>query len=338
MRAAPGWVLVAGYGSIGRRHLGNLRQLGIDDVRVLRSPQRRQGSFETPTGVREYSELDKALSDRPWAVVVANPTALHCSTARASLGAGAHVLLEKPVAADLEQVRELLETASESAAAISVAYCFRYHPLYLALADLVRGGRLGRVFHIRCWQASYLPGWHPWEDYRAGYAARADLGGGVLPTLDHDLDFVRWVMGQPSEVLASVAKLSNLVLDVPDTADLLLRFSNQAQASVHLSLARRDYSRGVTAMGAEGSADLDWAAGTLSIQIGGPRETAAALPPDFDLNSVYLTTLDDALKGFAEDPPRAAVTLDDGVAVFEIASAALRSSASGQSVFLERST
>ena len=339
MSGAGGWILVVGYGSIGRRHFRNLRALGRPDVRLLRTTCGRAGAFADPPGAQVYRKLDAALADRPGAVIVCNPTSLHVPTARAALRAGAHVLLEKPVSGDLASARRLADEAGRAAGAVSVAYCFRYHPLYRGMHEAVAAGRLGRVFHAHAWQASYLPDWHPWEDYRTSYAARAELGGGVVRTLDHELDQIRWTLGQPNEVLASAGAIAGLGVEVEDTADMIFRLPHRAQANVHVAFGWRTEARGMWAAGEDGSAWLDGRAGTLTIAARAagrdePRQVVR-LPDDFALNRVYVAMLADALSGFEAEPPRAAVPLADGVAALEMAVGALESSDTGRAVTLK---
>lgn len=335
MTDASHWILVVGYGSIGRRHFRNLQSLGHDDVRLLRTSGPRPGAFESPPGVKVYHSLADALADGPWLVVVANPTSLHADTAAAALKAGANVLVEKPVAGDMKSARKILAAQKDSPAMVSVAYCFRYHMLYRQLHDAVKGGRLGRVFHAHTWQASYLPSWHPWEDYHASYAARAELGGGVVRTLDHDLDMIRWIMGQPVEVLASAGAMSGIGLEVEDTADMIFRFAGGTQASAHVSFGRRDYCRGMWVVGEAGSANLDWNAGTLTITAGDEVAEKVSLPGDFELGTIYVDMLRDALAGFAASPASPAIPLADGMAALEMALGALASSENGKSVCLK---
>ena len=334
MSGIDGWILVVGYGSIGRRHYQNLKALDVEDVRLLRGKPRPQ-SFESPEGAVVYHELDTALADGPAVVVVANPTSLHVLTARAALEVGASVLLEKPVDADLKAARSLLAAESAASGVCSMAYCFRYHPLYRKLHDVIASGKLGRVFHAHTWQGSFLPGWHPWEDYHTSYAALPDMGGGVVRTLDHDLDMLRWTLGQPTEVLASAGPLSGIGTEAEDTADMIFRFPGRVQACAHLCYARQDYSRGMWAVGEAGSVNLDWNAGTLHVTEGNQVVETVTLPDDFDLNSIYVDMARDALDGFAETPSRATAPLADGVAGLEMALGALVSSRDGKVVSLK---
>ena len=302
----------------------------------MRSGREPAPGFESPPDSIVYESLENALSDSPSAVIVANPTSLHAPVAIAALQAGACVLLEKPVSADLEEARGL-ETQVESAVGVcSMAYCFRYHPLYSALAKWVKEDRLGRIFHVHSWQASYLPDWHPWEDYRESYAARTDLGGGVVRTLDHDLDVLRWIAGQPTDVMASTASLSGIGVDVEDTADMIFRFADRKQAHVHVCFGRRDYARGMWVVGEEASATLDWARGTLVATDGKHVIDQITISDDYDLNEMYLDMLKDALDSFALAAPRSAIPLSDGIAALEMATAALESSGSSKAVHLTR--
>lgn len=323
-----GWILIAGYGSIGRRHYRNLNALGYDDVRLLRSGRRPPEGFETPPDTIAYDDLHDALDDGPEVVVVSNPSALHVPVTRAAVRAGACVLLEKPVCSNLEEARKLLVDVRAADGVCSMAYSFRYHPLYSQLAAMVREGRLGRVFHAHAWQAGYLPSWHPWENYRESYAAREDLGGGVVRTLDHDLDMVRWMLGSPSEVLGSTGSFSGIGVDVEDTADMIFRYPDRKQAHVHVCFGRRDYARGMWIVGEDASAMLDWGSGTLKLANGRQILEEITLPDGYDLNEIYVGMIKDALDSFANNPPRAAIPLSDGVAALEMGISALASSRS----------
>ncbi len=231
------WILVVGYGSIGRRHFRSLQSLGHDDVRLLRTSEPRPGAFESPPGVKVYHCLADALADGPSLVVVANPTSLHADAAAAALKAGANVLLEKPVAGDMKAAQKIVAAQKDSPATVSMAYCFRYHMLYRQLYDAVKGGRLGRVFHAHTWQAGDLPSWHPWEDYHASYAARAELGAFDKFTIDSSR-----VIAQSAEtnLTASISQIFDADIAV-ETANFIKAqiLSSATVASLRITSERR---------------------------------------------------------------------------------------------------
>ncbi len=89
--------MIAGLGSIGRRHLRNLVALGEHDILLFRTHRSTLPDDE----LAEYpveTDLEKALAHKPDAVIVANPTACHLDVALPAAKAGCHLFLEKPIA------------------------------------------------------------------------------------------------------------------------------------------------------------------------------------------------------------------------------------------------
>ena len=73
----------------------------------------------------------------------------------------------------------------------------RMHPGLQKIEEWIKQDKLGKIYSVQVDLGEYLPDWHPWEDYRQSYAARADQGGGVILTLIHELDYLHWLFGKP---------------------------------------------------------------------------------------------------------------------------------------------
>ena len=169
--------LIAGLGSIGRRHFRNLIALGEKDIILLRTRKATLPDDEL-TGFPVETDIQEALRKyKPDAVIVSNPTSMHLDIAIPAAAAGCHILLEKPVSNSLERLDILQEAAQKSGSKILVGFQFRYHPTLNKARELIQEGALGKVLTVHAHWGEYLPQWHPWEDYRQSYAARADLGG-----------------------------------------------------------------------------------------------------------------------------------------------------------------
>jgi predicted dehydrogenase len=197
-------ILIAGLGSIGRRHLRNLRTLGQEDVVLYRTHQATLPDAELgdlPT----FTEQSLALDEKPDSVIIANPTALHLDVAIAAAKAGAALLIEKPISDGLAGLGEIQSALNLSGKPAMVGFHFRFHPVLNQVKALLESGQLGKPLSARAHWGEYLPDWHPWEDYRRSYAARADLGGGVVNTLSHPLDYLRWLLGEVESVSAGLA-------------------------------------------------------------------------------------------------------------------------------------
>ena len=235
-------ILIAGLGSIGRRHLRNLLTLGERDIILYRTHQSTLPDDELDPFVTE-TNLDAALAHQPDAVIVANPTALHLEVAIPAAKAGCHMLIEKPIAAVLdEEVEELQRVVHQSGVRVLVGFQFRFHPTLAQIQSILVSGKLGRPYSFRAHWGEYLPEFHPWEDYRQSYAARKELGGGVVNTLSHPFDYMRWLLGEIREVSALTAQVSTLELSVEDVAEIMIRFDNGALGSVHLDYFQRPKS------------------------------------------------------------------------------------------------
>lgn len=321
--------LIAGLGSIGRRHLRNLRALGEDDILLYRTGRATLPDDEL-AGLPVETDLRAALARQPDAVIISNPTALHLDVAIPAAEAGCAILLEKPVSHSLARVDALAAAARRSGSPILVGFQFRFHPTLQKARRLIAEGAIGRVLTARVHFGEYLPAWHPWEDYRKGYAARADLGGGVVLTQCHSLDYLPWLVGPVDSLWAFVGTLGGLGVDVDDTAEIGLRFAGGALGSVHLNMIQQPPGHRWEMAGSAGTLTWDNATGLLR------RYDAASkaweeypAPPDFERNVMFLDEMRHFL-AVARRESEPACTLEDGLAALRLSLAALRSAAEGR--------
>jgi predicted dehydrogenase len=315
-------VAVVGLGSIGRRHLENLDRLGVARRVVVRRPRGANAAFEPPGGVAVGHSLQDALGDRLDAAIICNPTSLHVETALEYLEAGVAVLIEKPIAHRLEDAERLIAAARRSGACAGMAYAMRYHPAYRLAHDAIADERLGRMLYAKVWFEAYLPDWHPWEDYRESYAARRDLGGGALPTLDHEIDFLNWCLGQAEWFEGRSGRSGALDIDAGDWATLSMRYPGGVMAGGMFSLCRRDRSRGFEFVGERGTLRFNLESSRLVLSRGG--EYGAELlwnGAGYDLNDIYLEMLRDFL-GVLVDRRPPPVPLEAGLHALRVAGAA----------------
>ena len=316
-------VAVVGLGSIGRRHLENLNRLGVAARVAVRRPRGANAAFEPPAGVAVAHSLQEALGDPLDAAIICNPTSLHVATALEYLEAGVPVLIEKPIAHRLDDAERLIVAARRSGACAGMAYAMRYHPAYRLARDAIAEGRIGRMLYAKVWFEAYLPDWHPWEDYRQGYAARRDLGGGALPTLDHELDFLNWCLGQAERAEGRSGRSGALDMDADDWATLSMRYPSGVTAGGTFSLCRRDRSRGFEFVGERGTLQFDFESGRLELARGG--EHGAELlwnGAAYDLNDIYLEMLRDFLGAVVDRRRQAPVPLEAGLHALRVAGAA----------------
>lgn len=325
--------LIAGLGSIGRRHLRNLISLGERDILLYRSYHATLTDDEL-TGFPVETDLEAALSHKPDAVIISNPTALHLEVAIPAARAGCHLLLEKPISHNMERVEELDEAVAHGGGQVLVGFQFRFHPGLEKTAELIKQGVIGRPLSARAVYGEYLPGMHPWEDYRKSYSARQELGGGVILTLCHPIDYMRWILGDVACLWAFASPLNNFEIQVEDIAEIGLRFLSGAVGSVNLNFNQRPRSQYLEIVGVEGT--LRWNNDTGAVSIFRAQEPDSSdvktvhwekysVPDGFERNDMFLSEMAhflEVLRGEAEP----VCSLYDGRKALEIALAAHESS------------
>ena len=272
--------LVVGTGSIGRRHLRNLAALGVGRLSAYDADPDRLAFARDDLGADGHDSLEAALGAGPDVVLVCTPPVSHVETALAAIGVSADVFVEKPLASSLDGVDGLLDAATRSGRVVQVGYNLQFEPALERVKELIDGGAIGRVVWARAEFGQYLPDWRPWQDYRRSYTARRELGGGIVLDASHELAYVMWLLGTPVEVRAMGGTVGALEVDVEDSATVLMRFADGAQADVHVDFLQRQPVRQLKAVGVDGTILLDLLSGELSLLPDGESEL---FPPDDDL-------------------------------------------------------
>jgi len=277
---------------------------------------------------------------KPNAIIVANPTALHLDIVIPAAEAGCHILLEKPVSDSLDRLNLLQQAAQKSGSKISVGFQFRHHPTLNKARELIQANALGKLLTVHAHWGEYLPQWHPWEDYRQSYAARADLGGGVIRTLTHPFDYLRYLIGEVESLWSFNGHVSPLELDVEDVAEIGLKFTNGALGGIHLNYVQRPPRHTLEIIGTNGTLYWDNSDGILHFQqatapFGSYTNNPPApiiqtfSPPDgFERNQLFVSQTRqfiETVRGEAEP----VCTLADGIMALRLALAARGSSAKG---------
>jgi predicted dehydrogenase len=315
---------VLGLGSAGMRHAKNLNELGHEvfgfDPLAAAGPD-----------VDRAGTLEEAIESAD-AVVVASPSLLHADQAAAALDRGRHVLVEKPLAVTVADAERVIAAAERTRVICGVAMNLRFHPGVLELKRLVDEGAVGDVRFVQASFGYDLRRWHPESDYRVGYSARAELGGGIVLDAIHELDYLIWFFGPVETVIAEVDRVSDLEIDVEDIAVAVLRFASGAVGVVDLNFFEPTYRRGCTVVGSHAVARWDWRQETVTLSWHGSDHEVYDV--SCDLAQTYRAELVDFVRSIevAREPTASAGA---GLAAVRLADAIKRSALSGQRIRLD---
>lgn len=326
-------ILIVGLGSIGRRHLKNLKALGHKNFVLYRTGKSTLPDKEIDDIPTEY-DLVKALAHKPIATIIANPTSLHIPVALAAARSGSHLFLEKPISHNLDGIDELQRLVRKNRLIVQVGFQFRFHPGLLYVKHLLEENVIGRIISVSAHWGEYLPDWHPWEDYRQSYSAKKKLGGGVLLTLCHPFDYLRWLIGEATSVSTIESRSGGLEIDVEDTADVLVQFKSGAIGNVHLDYIERPAQHFVHIIGQDGiihwnnsDASVKWRSGLNE------KWKKKLAPKNFERNKLYLSEMRHFLDCIAKSE-QPLCTLDDGIQALKIILAAKNSAKKKQQIKL----
>ena len=199
-------------------------------------------SLEELYGVKIFESLEKAISSKPDLAVISTPSSLHMDYAQLCAENGINIFIEKPLSHNLQGFEKLEKTIISNKLFLQVGFQRRYHPNLVRIKQLIDSKKMGSISNVIINVASYIPNWHPYENYKDLYACVKDLGGGVLLTEIHEFDLCLWYFGQPKSVTCVGGTYSNVGLDVEDTVHVTLdyeKFSIQVNLTFWQKKAER---------------------------------------------------------------------------------------------------
>jgi predicted dehydrogenase len=221
---------VIGAGLIGRKHLAEIAKHPDFDLVGIADINAEQVAAENPAA-RVFVDFRQMLDEtRPDAVIIASPNQMHAENGVECARRGIHILIEKPVTDTLESAATLVAEVRKAGIRTLVGHHRRHHRQVSAARSLIGEGRIGNIVGVSAIWATYKP-----DAYFKVAPWRTQVGGGpILINLIHEIDFLRFVVG---EIAAISATLSNRQRGFPveDTAAILIEFENGAVGTFLLS-------------------------------------------------------------------------------------------------------
>jgi predicted dehydrogenase len=322
--------LVIGGGSIGRRHLANLKALGVPQLAFAEKDGGRREAVADELSVRAFADVEAGLAWRPDFVVIATPTHLHLEQGLRVVREGFHLFLEKPLCHSSAGMCEF-SALVESKKVVSMVGCnMRFHPGPARVKQLLTEDRIGRILFARVHTGSYLPRWRPTTDYRTNYAAREETGGGCILDCIHEIDLVRWYVGDVREVMCMAGHVSPLEIETEDVAAIICRHVSEAISEIHLDYVQQSYERGCQIVGERGSIFWDFTEKQVRWFEGGTGQWSTFSQPDgWEVNQMYVDEMKHFIECVASGRPTM-LPVPEAVAVMQIAFAAKTSAREGR--------
>jgi predicted dehydrogenase len=336
-------ILFIGLGGAGQRHLRLFKENLNKDTELIafRSTKKTPTlnsdfttnsnvSLEELYNVKIYNNLDDALNSFPDLVVISTPSSTHMHFTKLCAEKGIDIFVEKPLSDSLHGLNNLKDTIIRKNILFQVGFQRRYHPHFKEIKKLTSEGQIGAITNVAMTVSSYIPFWHPYEDFKELYACRKDLGGGVLLTEIHEFDLCIWFFGKPISVTCIGGTYSNVGLDVEDTAHVILDYGTFL-VQVNLTFWQKHLERSVFIAGEDGCLSWNQDENLLKIknyQSGSEVENYAEMNND----SMFLSQVKDILNPISD---KSSVNLDDSYLSISIVMAAKKSMEEKKSIYLD---
>ena len=304
-------ILICGLGSIGKRHLKILKSLGNHTITAYRS-----GKSETQnelTADREISDLENFSDYKFDAALITNPTSEHISTAIKIAEQNIPMFIEKPLGKNLEKADELLRIVKEKNIPVSIGYNFIFHPAIITIKNLIEENKAGKVISAKSQFGTYMPGWHPYEDYKKSYAANTSMGGGVILTSIHEQNYLTYMFGKVTDAKAFESGGGLLGIDSEEGAEILMKHQTGVVSNIHLNFFQKPYYRNCQIIGSEGTIYWDYNFPEVKILKKDDQEIIKlGKSPAELLDTSYINQMKHFLKT-AEKKASPVMSLEDGI-------------------------
>jgi predicted dehydrogenase len=243
---------VIGCGSIGKRHISNL--LKFDDIEIYASDISKETlkSVKEEFNIEGFNKIEYLLEKINLdAVFICTPNILHLQHAHIALKKDCHIFMEKPISINLEGLKELKKLIRKKKKIFFTACNMRFHPGIKKIKELIP--RVEKIYYVKTEFGHYLPYWRPSTDYRKSYSANKEQGGGIILDSIHEIDYISWLFGKPKEIFCIAEKLSDLEINVEDSADILLRTRKNITIQIHLDYLQKFKRRSCQVIGSNGT-------------------------------------------------------------------------------------
>lgn len=285
-------IAVIGLGNISERHRSNLRRIfPVAKIYSMSASGRNPSSSVSNCDVL-ITNIETLVKENVDMAIVASPATYHAEHSIPLIKAGIPILIEKPLAASIEDAERILKISRSYITPVAVGYCLRYLPSAQRVKVIIEAQEIGELYNVLIDVGQYLPDWRPTKNYQESVSARVELGGGALLELSHELDYAQWILGTlypKNSILRSSEELS---LEVEDLADICAISHNGTVVNIHLDFLQRHTHRKCSFIGSKGRMEWDLIKNEICLF---DKEGMRVLYSDsnWDKNQMYINMLND---------------------------------------------
>lgn len=250
--------LVIGLGSMGKRRIKNLKDLGEHDIEIFDINAKRMKEVKKMFNVNFYDTSDKEED----VVIISTPPNEHISHELTSAEQNKHFFCEAGISS--YNYEKLINVCKENNVIGCPSATFRFNETIQNLKNLIDENKIGNIVTFTYHMGQYLPDWHPYENIKDFYVSKKEISA-VREMIPFELQWLIWIFGEVVELKIMKDKLSSLDMDAEDVCQLIIRFESGVLGHLLIDVVSRTPTRKMRVVGEEGSIEFDYYDNSISI-------------------------------------------------------------------------
>lgn len=328
-------ILFIGLGSIGQRHLQNLKKIkeyknseiyclrfSSHNLYIKDGVAREVENLNNFYNILTLNDLSEALSIKPEVVFITNPSSKHVFYAIEFARIGSSLFIEKPLSSSMEGIKELEELVIKNDIICMIGFQLRFHSFIKEIKNIITENTYGNIINAQMEWGTYLPSHHPYEDYKNSYASRKDLGGGVILSLIHELDLLLFLFGEVKDFFIVEGQNSTIGIEVEDTISSLFRFQNNEKnipVSLNLSFSQIFETRSIKISFSDALLELNLQTNRLLVKDNKRTIVDKKVLDTFNRNDMFINEIEYFMTNIKNKNTVVYPSLEEGIKSLELA-------------------
>ncbi len=320
-------VLVVGTGSVGLRHIKNLKEIGVD---VYYYSYTRKALLDYC--VQAVVSLDYETLRKFDAVVIASETNKHLEVAKLCVESMIPFYIEKPISNNMNGVRKLLKQIKDKKIITKVGYMLRTHPNLLFIKDFLNSmaAQLD-LMYVDMFVGQWIGDWRPGTNYKSCYSASVKRGGGVILDLIHELDIVSWLLGDVDSIFCFKQNIEFVEIETEAVAEIILLTKRSKYVRVHMDYLYPVYKREMLFVFREYVLSWDYQSGTVTkTEKSGLKTILNKVSESFERNNMFVNLMSEFIEDLKQERFKNSCNFEDGVTSLTFACSAHESGKDGK--------
>ena len=250
-------VLIIGFGSIGRRHLNNIIDLGFKKIFIVSKSLKKLNDFPF---VKIFSEISHVfeINKIDFSLICSSTSNHYSDFLKLCKYDIKNIYIEKPISNNLLEAKKMLKISLSKDLNVLVGFDLRFDLGLIKVKKLVEDKIIGDICTFRCEVGQFLPDWRSNISYSESSSSKSIHGGGVMLDLIHEFDYVEWILGEFQSVFGKNIKSSNLKIDTEDNSLNILSLENNVYGTICLDYLQKKLSRSLKIIGNNGMIIWDY--------------------------------------------------------------------------------